>query len=112
MKYLMVLLLSLDMSAPVLGQQFELQKKNAMPDQIQAFVSGVIGNQGNAWWEINQDQQVDDRHAYDLTVHIGTGQARFVVVVDSRGMIIDAQNVPVGASVDCQHEGETAGNEA
>jgi hypothetical protein len=109
MKYLMVLLLSLVMSAPVFGN--ELVLKNPPPDQLQAFVSGVIGNQENAWWTINQEKVVEDRQALDITIHIGTGQARFVVILED-GMIINAQNVDLEAEVDCQHEGETARNEA
>jgi len=84
----------------------ELVLKNAPSDQLQAFVSGVIGQQKNAWWTINQEQTEGNRQVMDITIHIGTGVARFIIGMKN-GQIEIVKNVEPEAEVDCQHEGES-----
>jgi hypothetical protein len=42
----------------------------------------------------------------DITIHIGTGVARFIIGMKN-GQIEMVKNVEPEAEVDCQHEGES-----
>ena len=88
------------------GQRFELdtrQREQIQPNQVQAFVSGVIGRQENAWWTINQEVGDQNEQVLDITIHIGDGQARFILGL-VKGRIVAVQNVAINAQVDCQAE--------
>jgi len=88
------------------GQRFELdtrQREQIQPNQVQAFVSGVIGRQENAWWTINQEVGDEHEQILDITIHIGNGQARFILGL-VKGRIVAVQNVDIDAQVDCQAE--------
>jgi len=90
------------------GARFELdiRKRDQIerePNQVQAFVNGVIGQQANAWWTINQEVGDENEQVLDITIHIGEGQARFILGL-VKGRIVAAQNVDIEAHVDCQAE--------